>query len=79
MLIMDKDKILIQFGNNLRAERNRKNLSQEGLANLSGVCDAGHLGKIENGAFNIKLTTIVGLLKALDIKFEDLFDVDKTG
>lgn len=77
MLTMDKDKILVSFGNNLRAERNRRNLSQEGLANISGISNAGHVGQIENGVFNIKLTTLVGLLKALDVKFEDLFDVNK--
>jgi transcriptional regulator with XRE-family HTH domain len=72
---MDKNDILIEFGNNLRAERSRKKLSQDELANLADICDAKHIGNIENGKINTQLTTIVKILKALKINFDDLLKI----
>ena len=71
---MEKKKILKTLGNNLRAERNRLNLSQEALAEKVGIL-MHHLSRIENGNSDIKFTTLIALLKALDIPFEKLYEL----
>jgi len=68
---MNEKEILIKFGNNLRAERARLGLSQEKLAELAGLSYFTHIGKIERGEINAKLTTIVKLLKALNLPFDE--------
>ena len=74
---MDKDVILIEFGNNLRAERSRLRLSQDELAEKTGVCAGKHIGKIERGETNPSLTTVVEIMKALNITFDKLYDTNK--
>lgn len=73
---MKNKEINIQIGNNLRAERNRHNLSQEELAEMSDL-QRQHISKIENGQIDVRVSTLVPILKALDLKFEQLFDVSK--
>ena len=73
---MNEQEIIKVFGNNLRAERNRKNFSQDGLAEIMGICAGKHVGKLERGETNPKLTTIVAIMKALNITFDKLFDID---
>lgn len=72
---MQHKEILKKIGNNLRAERNRLNLSQEELAEMADL-QRQHISKIENGQINMRVSTLVPLLKALNIKFEQLFDVN---
>ena len=62
------------LGNNIRAERNRLNLSQEQLAQLANL-QTHHISNIENGKFDIKFTTLLALLKALNVPFEKLYDI----
>lgn len=73
---MKNKEINIQIGNNLRAERNRRNLSQEELAEMSDL-QRQHISKIENGQIDVRVSTLIPILKALNIKFEQLFDVSK--
>ena len=72
---MQDREILKKIGNNLRAERNRLNLSQEELAEMADL-QRQHISKIENGQINMRVSTLVPLLMALNIKFEQLFDVN---
>lgn len=65
-----------EFGRNLCAERNRLGLSQEGLGALIGK-EGTYVGRIERGEVNPTLTTIIALLKALDLPFEVLCDYKK--
>jgi len=74
---MNKKDIRKEFGLNLKAERNRKNLSQEKLAELANLSSFTHVGKIERAEMNPTLTTIISLIKVLNISFEDLFDIKK--
>lgn len=67
-------KNLVELGNNLRAERNRQNLSQGKLADMIGM-QTHHISKIERGLVDIKFSTLVAILKALDLKFEQLFEI----
>jgi len=73
---MDKEQILKEFGNNLRAERNRHGYSQDGLADAIGICAGKHIGTIERGETNPTLTTIVAIMKKLNISFDKLYDVN---
>ena len=74
---MEKNSILVEFGKNLRAERNRAGYSQDGLAEKIGICAGKHIGTIERGETNPTLTTIVSIMKTLDIEFDKLMDVKK--
>lgn len=69
------DEKLVEFGNNLRAERNRRHLSQGALAELTGL-QMQHISKIEQGCADIRLSTLISLLQALNLKFENLFDTE---
>lgn len=71
---MDKKEILKEFGRNLKAERNRAGLSQEQLAERTGVSYGQVVGTIERGETNTSLSVIVAIMDALDLDFEKLFD-----
>ncbi len=75
---MDKKAILKEFGRNLKAERNRAGLSQEELAEKIGLSYGQVVGKIERGEANTSLTVIVGIMEALNLSFDKLFDINKT-
>lgn len=62
------------LGNNLRAERNRQRFSQEQLAEMAGL-QMQHVSKIENGQTDIRFTTLIAILKALNIPFEKLYEL----
>lgn len=74
---MDRDKILAEFGKNLRAERNRAGYSQDGLADAIGICAGKHIGTIERGETNPTLTTIIAIMKVLKIDFAKLYNIDE--
>lgn len=73
---MEKKTLLAKFGDNLRAERNRQNLSQEKLAEKAGILMS-QISRIEGGKTDLRLSTLVPILKALNLKFEKLFDFDE--
>jgi len=50
-------------------------MSQDELANKADLSDGRHINKIENGEVDIRLTTLIPILKALNIKFENLYDI----
>ncbi len=74
---MKKTDILKEFGDNLRAERNRAGLSQEQLAEKAGLSYGQVIGTIERGETNTSLSVIISIMNALDIDFEKLFDRNK--
>ena len=76
-IVMDRDKILAEFGKNLRAERNRAGYSQDGLADAIGICAGKHIGTIERGETNTSLSVIVAIMNALDLDFEKLYNRTK--
>lgn len=72
---MDNDfKIL---GSNIKGERARQNLTQEQLAAMCGSLNGQHLGKIEKGEVDIRISTLFSILRALDCKLEDLIDLKR--
>ena len=74
---MNKEDILKEFGKNLRAERSRAGLSQDMLAEKIGICAGKHIGTIERGETNPSFTTIVAIIKVLNLNFEKLIDIKK--
>jgi len=74
---MDKKAILKEFGKNLKAERNRAELSQEGLAEKIGLSYGQVVGKIERGETNTSLSVIVEIMNTLNLDFDKLFDRKK--
>jgi transcriptional regulator with XRE-family HTH domain len=51
----------------LRDARHKKNLSQRDLSGVSGV-PQGHISKIEKGAVDLRLSSLVELARALDLE-----------
>jgi transcriptional regulator with XRE-family HTH domain len=60
-----RDEATGRFGENVRAARSAKNWTQEDLAAKSGLAVV-QISRIERGVREIRLTTLVRLLKALD-------------
>lgn len=73
---MEKDKDLIILGDNIRIERAKRKLTQEQLVERAESINAQHLGKIEKGEVDIRVTTLFSILRALDCKLEDLIDLN---
>lgn len=71
---LSKQQTVIQqtLGKRIQNLRKRKSLTQEKLAQISGM-DTLKLGKVERGEVNIALSTIVHLSKALDTTIARLF------
>ncbi|MFR1672929.1 MAG: helix-turn-helix domain-containing protein [Candidatus Gastranaerophilaceae bacterium] len=73
-----RDKRLKVLGDNIRAERMRKKLSQEALAGLIDV-NKDSIRRIENGVQTPSAFIVFDIANALDISYEDLFkNVPKT-
>ncbi len=67
---MNKD-ILIKFGNKIRSERLKRNLSQEAFADKVGVHRT-YIGMIERAEKNITLLNIKKLADGLGISVSEL-------
>lgn len=63
--------ILKQFGRNVKAERIRKGLTQEALAEKIGV-NREYISKIERGTANMSLKKIVNLTNFIDADIKDI-------
>ena len=66
------DPVTLAFGANLRAARQAKGWSLEGLAERSGLHWT-YIGQVERGSRNVSLINIVRLAQALAMPPEDLF------
>ena len=65
------DQIVTRFGENVRAARTAKGWTQEDLAHSSGLAVV-QVSRIERGVREIRLTTFVRLLQALDVPADRL-------
>jgi len=69
---MDKEPILLAFGQRVQKLRKERNLSQEQLADLASVHRT-YIGMIERAEKNITLCNIERIAKALELSIKDLF------
>lgn len=67
-----KKEILIKFGEKVKQERLKQNLSQESLAVKAGVHRT-YIGMIERAEKNITLENIERITKALKLNLRDIF------
>lgn len=67
-----KKPILIKFGQRVRALRKERDLSQEQLAELTGL-HRNYVGMIERGERNPSLSNIEKFSKAFDVELHILF------
>lgn len=74
MIKKDEQKIKEQFGSRLKQFRQKKGITQEGLALLCEL-DRTYIGSVERGERNISLINIYKIAEALDISVKDFFDV----
>ena len=66
-----KENIIIEFGNLVREQRLKKEMSQEKLAEKAGLHRT-YIGMVERGEKNITINNIYKIAKALDISVADL-------
>lgn len=66
-----KEKIKLDFANNLQRLRNEKNLSIRGLANSAGL-EYSQVQRIESGKVNVALSTIFSLAEGLGVEASQL-------
>lgn len=65
------EKLLQKLGENIRRERVGRKLTQEKLAELSGM-DITNLQRIEAGKYNTKILTLIRIKDALGIDWDTL-------
>ncbi len=68
---MDRDKIIKVFAENVRAERARKNYSQEKLAEMADITPE-YLARIEKEKYSPSLVVIANLAIALGVSIDKL-------
>jgi transcriptional regulator with XRE-family HTH domain len=67
------DQALIRFGDNVRAARAARGWTQEDLAHESGLAVV-QVSRIERGRREIRLTTLLKLVRALEVPPTSLLD-----
>jgi transcriptional regulator with XRE-family HTH domain len=63
------------FGRNVRKARQNREWTQEDLAYAAGLNPV-QISRIERGAREVRLTTVVALLEAFDLQADDLIDAE---
>ena len=72
---MEKDKILAVVADNIRLERLRKKITQEKLAELSGITQK-YLNLIEKGKVNPTILVVINLCRTLGIDLNTIYNCD---
>jgi transcriptional regulator with XRE-family HTH domain len=67
----DHDGRLLKLGQSIRERRKAQGLSQEALADASGV-DRSHMGKIERGERNVTLLNVLRIADAVGCRPSEL-------
>ena len=75
-LNMDVKNYYIEFCNNVRAEKARKGLSRQQLAEKAGISIV-TMGQIERGEGNPQFNTMVSIALALDVDLNTLLPLKK--
>ena len=72
---MDEQELYIRLGKQIKFLRERANLTQEKLAELSGI-SLDYLGKIEVNINNPGFKTLIKISNALNLPIKVLFDFE---
>ena len=72
----ERDHLLSQVGKRIRSLREAKGVSQEGLAEKSGLHRT-YIGGVERGLRNPSVKSLSRMAKALDVGIGQLFDGEK--
>ena len=68
----EKDKLIIELGQNIKKIRLSKNLTHLELSIDSGV-PLSQIGAIESGKINTTVRTLIKISESLDLNVKDLF------
>jgi transcriptional regulator with XRE-family HTH domain len=68
----EKDKLIVELGQNIKKIRLSKNLTQLELSIDSGV-PLSQIGAIESGKINTTVRTLIKISESLDLNVKDLF------
>ena len=71
MVVAEDSQALREFGSRVRDRRREKGLSQEGVAERSGLHRT-YIGSVERGERNISLANILVLAEALEVDAGEL-------
>lgn len=74
--VAERDHLLSQVGKRIRSLREAKGVSQEGLAEKSGLHRT-YIGGVERGLRNPSLKSLARMAKALGVGIGQLFDGEK--
>lgn len=70
---ISKELFISDFGVHVRQLREKKNMSQQDLANDCGMSKR-QIGRIERGEINTSLGTIINIANALEVEPKDLLN-----
>jgi len=73
-MAISEESFIITFGIYVRQLREKRNLSQQGLADDCNLSSR-QIGRIERGEMNASLRTIIRIANALDIEPKDLLNL----
>lgn len=69
----DSDRVLAVIGSNMRAERARRKLTQQEVADAAGL-QVAHYGRIERGDNNASMLIYVRISRALGVNLATLIE-----
>ena len=72
---MKNNEDLIQLGESIRIERLKRHLSQEQLAEMAKISQSQHISRIEKADVDMRVSTLLKILRALNLKLEDLIQL----
>jgi transcriptional regulator with XRE-family HTH domain len=71
--MLSEEQFIINLGVHIRQIRERKNLSQQGLADISDLPKT-TIGRIERAEINTTIRTLIKIANALEIEPKELLD-----
>lgn len=74
---MKKNEDFIILGKAIKLERHKREMSQNDFAELTQIGSYQHLGNIEKGEVDMRASTLFAILRALNLKLEDLIDLHR--
>jgi transcriptional regulator with XRE-family HTH domain len=72
--VEESNEILVKLGSNLKALREKRNLTQLDIEVKTGIYTS-DLSKIENGQTNLSFTKLVKLAAALKVQLNEIYTI----